>query len=87
MLNSIDLLAASFLHSIITNVCVNYHTTDSYNSQKRTIMIDAGNGNNLSQIYLQLIQQSMKDDFDINAILNEIIEGGKSKCRNSIMHS
>lgn len=73
ILNSSKSSATSFLHSIITNACVNYHTTDNDNSQKRTIMIDAGNGNNFGQIYLQLVQQSMKNEFDNNKILNQII--------------
>jgi hypothetical protein len=72
IINSSDSKTTSFLNSIITNVCTNYHTECSDKS-KRTVIIDAGNGNNLSRIYLELVQKSMSIDFDINRLLNQII--------------
>lgn len=72
MINSPNSSANSFLNSIITNACTNYHKEDNDKS-KRTIMIDAGNGNNLGHIYLELVRQSMKNDFDMNTILNQTI--------------
>jgi hypothetical protein len=66
----------SFLYSIITRICINYHTTDkkSDNVEKnKTILIDAGNGNNLGYAYLNLIDESLKNEFDINKVLDKII--------------
>jgi len=40
---------------------------------KRTILIDAGNGNNLGYLYLNLVKKSIKNGFDINKVLDNII--------------
>lgn len=64
------------LHSIITRFCINYHICDNNNNamkNNKTILVDAGNGNNLGYIYLNLVNQSLKDEFDVDKVLDNII--------------
>lgn len=79
----------TFLYSIITKICIDYHTVNdknnSYNyenysnyknfklEKKKTILVDAGNGNNLGYLYLDLIKKSVKNEFDVDNILEQII--------------
>ncbi|WP_458720403.1 hypothetical protein [Candidatus Nitrosocosmicus sp. R] len=79
--NSHSKFTADFLDSLILNVCINFHLTvnegnniDSNTIEKRkTIIIDAGNGNNLGHLYLKLVNKSLDFEFNLERILEEII--------------
>lgn len=78
--NSTSTVADNFLCSVITNACIAYHLNGkevSYNSnilaKKMTLLIDAGNGNNLGNIYLDLVKKSSTREFDIKEILKQIV--------------
>jgi hypothetical protein len=43
------------------------------NNENKTVLIDAGNGNNLGYIHQNLINQSLKTEFKINKVLDNII--------------
>ncbi len=49
---------SSFLYSIIAELCINYRTcakmNDKIKENNKTILVDADNGNNLGQIYINL---------------------------------
>ncbi len=65
-----------FLYSLITKICNNFHNANDKNdniTSEKTILIDAGNGNNLGYIYLNLVNKSLKDGFDIDKTLDKII--------------
>ena len=70
--------SSNFLNSIIARICIDYHsckTNDKDNKveKKTTILIDAGSGNNLGCLYINLINQAIKKEIDINSILDGII--------------
>lgn len=68
----------NFLHYIIAKICINYHRIcDSGSSsnkfkEKRTILIDAGNGNNLGSVYLNLTKLATEKETDIDILLDNI---------------
>ncbi len=69
---------SKFLHYIITKICINRYAHDSRtNSNKfkevKTILIDAGNGNNLGYIYLDLTKLAIQKEIDINSLLDSIM--------------
>ena len=70
--------SSNFLNRVIAKICIDYHsckTSDKDNKveNKRTILIDAGSGNNLGCFYLNLVNQAIKKETDINSILDRII--------------
>ena len=79
--NSSSNISHSYLYSIITNACIAYHlnndevTYDNNISQKKkmTLLIDAGNGNNLGYIYLDLVKKSSDEEIDIKELLKQIV--------------
>ncbi|MER5174294.1 MAG: hypothetical protein ABJB76_09850 [Candidatus Nitrosocosmicus sp.] len=65
----------NFLYYLIANVCLYYNKNENKERHK-TIMVDAGNGNNLQYLYLNIINRVSADDdalFNIDDILNSII--------------
>ncbi|MDN5846474.1 MAG: hypothetical protein L0H53_09400 [Candidatus Nitrosocosmicus sp.] len=64
-----------FPYSLITNACIDHHTnTKNFSSSvKKTILVDAGSGNNLGYVYLDLVNKSLNGQFDIDKILDQII--------------
>lgn len=78
--NSASNISDNFLYSIITNACIGYQLNGdeiTYDknipAKKMTLLVDAGNGNNLGHIYLNLIKKSSYEDFDIKEILKQIV--------------
>lgn len=79
--NSSSNISHSYLYSIITNACIEYHlnsdevTYDNNISPKKkmTLLIDAGNGNNLGYIYLDLVKKSSDEEIDIKEFLKQIV--------------
>ena len=70
--------SSNFLNRIIAKICIDYHSCkisdkDNKVENKRTILIDAGSGNNLGCFYLNLVNQAIKKETDINSILDRII--------------
>lgn len=70
--------SSNFLNRVIAKICIDYHackTSDKDNKveKKITILIDAGSGNNLGCLYLNLVNQAIKKEIDINNILDRII--------------
>src|SRR6188472_686117 len=70
--------SSNFLNRVIARICIDYHsckTSDKDNEveKKRTILIDAGSGNNLGSFYINLVNQAIKKEIDINSILDGII--------------
>lgn len=78
----------SFLHFLITKMCISHHNSkynlnndsrfDSnyerlYHNNNKTILVDAGSGNSLGSVYLELVNQSYAGEFSINEILKNII--------------
>ena len=66
----------NLLHYIITQFCIDYYFFSNkcnLNKKNKTILIDAGNGNNLGYIHQNLINQSIKTGFKINMTLDNII--------------
>jgi hypothetical protein len=68
----------NFLNRVIAKICIDYHSCkisdkDNKVEKKRTILIDAGSGNNLGCFYLNLVNQAIKKETDINSILDRII--------------
>lgn len=73
---------SNFLYYLITKVCINYHSynlsINSGNNNKkfkdnRTILIDAGNGNNLGKLYLNLTKLAIEKEIDVNNLLDNIM--------------
>ncbi|MDN5847424.1 MAG: hypothetical protein L0H53_14260 [Candidatus Nitrosocosmicus sp.] len=77
--NSSSNIATNFLYSIIANACINYHLIDDKTRpcnnyfENKTILIDAGNGNNLGYLYLEIVKKSSSGAFDIKEMLDQII--------------
>lgn len=79
--NSHSKFTADFLDSLILNVCINFHLTvnegnninNNIIEKRKTIIIDAGNGNHLGQLYLKLANKSLNFEFNLERILEEII--------------
>ena len=70
--------SSNFLNRVIAKICIDYHSCkisdkDNKVEKKRTILIDAGSGNNLGCFYLNLVNQAIKKETDINSILDRII--------------
>jgi len=70
--------SSNFLNRVIARICIDYHsckTSDKDNKveKKRTILIDAGSGNNLGSFYVNLVNQTIKKETDLNSILDGII--------------
>lgn len=69
----------NFLHHIIAKICISYYLVNDSRScsnkfkEKRTILIDAGNGNNLGSIYLNLTKLTIAKEIDINILLDSIM--------------
>ena len=72
-------ISGNFLYSIIANACISHHLINRKTGyeinplKKITILVDAGNGNNLGSMYLSLIKKSSSENFDIKEILKQII--------------
>jgi len=70
--------SSNFLNRVIARICIDYHSCktsgkDNKVEKKRTILIDAGSGNNLGCFYINLVNQAIKKEIDINSILDGII--------------
>ena len=69
----------NFLHHIIAKICISYHlicdsrSGSNKSKEKRTILIDAGNGNNLGSIYLNLTKLTIEKEIDVNVLLDSIM--------------
>ena len=69
----------NFLHHIIAKICISYHLVcdsrsgSNKSKEKRTILIDAGNGNNLGSIYLNLTKLTIEKEIDVNILLDSIM--------------
>ena len=67
----------SFLFSFIAKFCVDFCFIDDIEKGNRkynkTILIDAGSGNNLASIYLYLTNKALKEEFNIHRVLDNII--------------
>src|SRR6476646_9256134 len=71
----------NFLYSLFAQFCFEFYffsKNNTCNKKNKTILIDAGNGNNLGYIHQNLINQSIKKAFTIyqlaNIIINEILK-------------
>jgi hypothetical protein len=49
------------------------YDNDIPTKKKMTLLVDAGNGNNLGYIYLDLIKKSSVEEFDIKEVLKQIV--------------
>jgi len=66
----------NFLYSLFAQFCFGFYffsKNNTCNKKNKTILIDAGNGNNLGYIHQNLINQSIKKAFKINLSLDNII--------------
>jgi hypothetical protein len=68
---------SNFLNRIIAKICIDYHISEKKDNEdrtlkKKTILIDAGNGNNLGCIYLELVNQAIKKEVDLDNVLDKI---------------
>ena len=65
----------NFLYSLFAQFCIDLCFSNNNNSNKenKTILIDAGNGNNLAYIHQNLIRQSIRTGFKINKVLDNIV--------------
>lgn len=69
----------NFLHHIIAKICISYHLVcdsrsgSNKSKEERTILIDAGNGNNLGSIYLNLTKLTIEKEIDVNILLDSIM--------------
>jgi len=66
----------NFLYSLFAQFCFEFcffSKNNTCNKKNKTILIDAGNGNNLGYIHQNLINQSIKKAFKINLSLDNII--------------
>jgi len=66
----------NFLYSLFAQFCFEFYffsKNNTCNKKNKTILIDAGNGNNLGYIHQNLINQSIKKAFKINKVLDNII--------------
>ena len=57
------------LYNLVSRLCI-WHSKD--NEKKKTVLIDAG-GNNLGYLYINLTKMAVKEKFNTNNILNNII--------------
>ena len=68
----------NFLHYIIAKICINYHrlldseSGSNKSKEKKTILIDAGNGNNLGSVYLNLTKLANEKEINIDILLDSI---------------
>jgi hypothetical protein len=65
----------NFLYSLFAQFCIDYYyfsNEGNSNKENKTILIDAGSGNNIGYIYLDLAKKSIKNGFNINKILDNI---------------
>jgi hypothetical protein len=67
----------NFVYSFIAKFCVDFcfdNNNEKGNRQyNKTILIDAGSGNNLASIYLHLVNKSLKEEFSIHRVLDNTI--------------
>lgn len=66
----------NFLYSLFAQFCFEFYffsKNNTCNKKNKTILIDAGNGNNLGYIHQNLINQSIKKAFKISKVLDNII--------------
>ncbi|MGN6628736.1 MAG: hypothetical protein ACTHKJ_02555 [Candidatus Nitrosocosmicus sp.] len=67
----------SLLYSFITKFCVDFcfdKDIEKGNRQNnKTILIDAGSGNNLGYIYIHLVNRSLEKEFNIHKVLDNAI--------------
>ncbi|HET6590549.1 MAG TPA: hypothetical protein VFG45_10340 [Candidatus Nitrosocosmicus sp.] len=79
--NSSSNISDSYLYSVITNACIAYHlngedvTCDNniLPKKKVTLLIDAGNGNNLGYVYLDLVKTWSNEEIDIKEFLKQVV--------------
>ena len=58
------------LYHLVAKLCIEFSKTNG--KKNKTILIDGG-GNNLGHLYLKLIKLSVKEQFNINQLLDNII--------------
>jgi hypothetical protein len=66
----------NFLYSLFTQFCIDFYCFSNIDDLKRknkTILIDAGSGNNLGYIHQNLIEKSIKTGFKTDKVLDNII--------------
>jgi hypothetical protein len=67
----------NFVYSFIAKFCIDFcfdNNNEKGNKQNnKTILIDAGSGNNLASIYLHLVNKALKEEFNIHRVLDNII--------------
>jgi hypothetical protein len=67
----------NFVYSFIAKFCVDFcfdnDTKKGNNQNNKTILIDAGSGNNLASIYLHLTNKALKEEFSIHKVLDNTI--------------
>jgi hypothetical protein len=73
---------SSFLYSIIAQFCIDYcrdtdrseeEEEEDNKKENKTVLIDAGNGNNLGYIYISLVNKAFKAEADVRKILDKTI--------------
>jgi hypothetical protein len=73
---------SSFLYSIIAQFCIDYcrdtdrseeEEEEDNKKENKTVLIDAGNGNNLGYIYISLVNKAFKAEADVRKILDRTI--------------
>ena len=68
---------SSSLYSLVAKFCIDYckgsNTFNGKEEKNKTILIDAGNGNNLGYVYISLINRALKSEFDFRKVLDNTI--------------
>jgi hypothetical protein len=68
--------STNFLYSLFTQFCIDFcfsSKNNTLNKEHKTVLIDAGNGNNLGYLHQNIVNQSIKNGFKINQVLDNII--------------
>ena len=66
----------NFLYSLFAQFCIDFcfsSKNNGLNKEHKTVLIDAGNGNNLGYIHQNLIEKSIKTGCNINKVLDNTI--------------
>ena len=59
------------LYHLVAKLCIEF--SKDHGKKNKTILIDGGSGNNLGYLYLKLIKLSVKEQYNINQLLDNII--------------
>ncbi|MGN6708305.1 MAG: hypothetical protein ACTHKF_03040 [Candidatus Nitrosocosmicus sp.] len=66
-------LLYSFIAKFCVDFCFDNDITKGNIQNNKTILIDAGSGNNLGHIYLHLVNRSLEEEFNIHKVLDNTI--------------